>query len=465
VNPDTTRRNVWIAAVVAGGLYLLFQVLPPLAHQHPGGFQNDFKHIYLGSWLLVHGGNPYDAATLLEYRALFEAEDPRFGYGILPFVYPPFAGLVTSPLTVLSFPRAVIAWQLLNHLLLVGGLLLAARAAGWRWTWQSVALLAAATVWNFALFRQNTAGQMNMVLVAGYGAVAFGLVRGWRPAAVGLLAGTLALYKLSPGILLVYFVATRRWRHAAWMAGWGVGLLLLSILVAGWRLHLDFLPLVREMGYGQSTWWQYGQTFWRDAYNQSPNAFWHRALVPWEGAQPLVAAGPGWANGLTWLGTLGLLGAAGWAWGRGAARGKRALSPAAEAAGLSVAILLSLLAPSLMWDHYLVQALVPAVLLWPYVSGRTRGLIAACVGISCLGIEFGALRLHFAMLGQPLLLLSGDWRDGLLGVLFGGVQLPRGGLVGAMLGSIKLWPTLVLFGLACRETARAGNQPSSCPPT
>jgi hypothetical protein len=162
---------------------------------------------------------------------------------------------------------------------------------------------------------------------------------------------------------------------------------------------------------------------------------------------------------------LGLLGAAGWAWGRGAARGKRALSPAAEAAGLSVAILLSLLAPSLMWDHYLVQALVPAVLLWPYVSGRTRGLIAACVGISCLGIEFGALRLHFAMLGQPLLLLSGDWRDGLLGVLFGGVQLPRGGLVGAMLGSIKLWPTLVLFGLACRETARAGNQPSSCPPT
>jgi hypothetical protein len=305
-------------------------------------------------------------------------------------------------------------------------------------------------VWNFSVQRQNSAGQLNMVLFFGMALMAVGLARNWHPAAVGGIAAFLALFKITPGILLIYFLMRRQWRHAAWMAGIGAALLLLCVLIVGPRVHLDFLPLLADMGFGKSTWAAEGMTFWRDPYNQSLNAFFHRALVAWEGHVPLLAAGERWANALTLACALGILGLCAWLWGK---RGtESAPGTHFDSAGFSVAAMASLLIPSLMWDHYLVQALLPAVLLWNHPAVRERrwmrGLIVACVVLFSAGVEFGGLRLHAAMLGQPLLLVPGDWRRPVLDVLFGSVALPTVQPLGALLQSLKLWPALALLALA-----------------
>src|SRR5690606_9376477 len=104
------------------------------------------------------------------------------------------------------------------------------------------------------ILRQNNAGQLNAVLFAGYAAVFLGLMRGWHPGVVGGLAAFLALFKLTPGILLIYFLCTRRWLHAAWMAGIGVGLTAMGMVLSGPRVWIDFLPVLSDMGYGKSTW-------------------------------------------------------------------------------------------------------------------------------------------------------------------------------------------------------------------
>lgn len=452
---DSQGRRAWMAAAVAAMLYILFQVAPLVSAG--GGNQNDFKHIYIGSFLVVRDGNPYDAAELFLMAEILADEDSRFERGLLPYVYLPFTGIVLSPLTVLSFPAAVTWWQLINHVLLAGGVVLAACAARWPWSWKSVALLGAAVIWNFSIYRQNSAGQLNTVLFAGSAILVFGLFKRWSVVVLGALTAFLILFKLTPGIFLLYFLATRRWRLAGSTLAWIAGLLAVSLLIAGVKTHLDFLPLLSGMGYGKSTWSEVGQTFWRDAYNQSVNAFLHRILVSWEGSRPWLELGPAVANGLTWIVTLAILGLTGLVWWLLTPRLQaEETALRAECTGVSVAVMAGLLVPSLMWDHYLVQALLPAILLWTHPSVResriARGLLVAIVAVFSLGVEFQSLRLHLAMPGQPLQLFPGFLATGAgqaIGrVLFHGAALPRWGFLEGLLGSLKLWPSLALFGLA-----------------
>lgn len=451
------RANpAWFALGAALALYALLQVYPLLATR--GGWQNDFKHLYVGSYLLWTGGNPYDEMELRGTAAILAAEDARLER-ILPYVYLPFTGLVLGPLSKMPFGVAVQVWLQLNHLLLLGGLALAAWAGGWRWEWKGVALLGAAVAFNYTVFRQNSAGQLNAVLFFGAALLYIGIVRQWKPWLLGLIAALLMLFKITPGIFLIYFLLTRRWREAVWMAGWAALMMGACLLVVGWSVHAAFLPLLAEMGFGQSTWAHLDHTFWRDPYNQSVNSFLHHVLVPWEGFRPWIAAGAGVANALSMAFALGVLGVLGWRlWAEGAPVEASADTPRRRpAAGFSMAVMASLLVPSLMWDHYLVQALLPAVLLWNAApAGREplfRGLIAGCVALFSLGIEFGAGLLHPGIIEQPLALLSGGT------VRLPALELPGWEPARSVLMSLKLWPAIGLFGLAVWASI-AGAQPN-----
>ncbi len=434
-----------LAALLLGvAAYVLLQVVPLWGWAEPGirarSHQNDFKHLYLGAWLLAHGESPYDLSTIMAVLPAFVEEDPRFGsarpgeYSILPYVYPPFTGQVLMPLTALPFGQAAHAWMIVNHLLLLGGVFAACGAARWRPGWHEMLLLAALLSLNATLLRQNNAGQLNAALLMGFATVFLGLQRKWHPAVVGGMAGFLVLFKLTPGILLVYFLCTRRWRHAAWMAGAAVALTALGVMASGPSVWWEFLPVLRDMGYGKSTWPEFGHTFWRDPHNQSINSLLHHLMVPWPGFRPWLEASAEAANALTALAAILLL--AGFVGSLLVGR----MREHDERPAFALAVLTSLLIPSICWDHYLVQAILPLILLWPVCrSVLARGLIVACAVAICLPVAFGDG-------------VVAGWR----------IAEPTRG-AGLLAMSFKLWPVLVLWILAACCCLRPADKPLISP--
>ncbi len=404
--------------------YLAFQVFPLLDDRGTGvpgiaSHQNDFKHLYLGSELLGEGLSPYESQNMLGMAgSLAGTEDPRFRT-ILPYVYLPFTGLVLQPLTWFEhFHQAVVAWQILNHLFVLGGLALAGWASGWPRSFWSAAGLLALVAFDFALYRQNNAGQLNAALFFGMALLWLGIVRCWHPAVIGFIAAFLMLFKLSPGIFLVYFLLRRDWRRVGWMIGWAAGLGLLAVLVFGFQVHREFLPVLAQMGYGKSTWAEFGHTFWRDPYNQSFNALFHRVFVesPNSGVSPWLGMGPAVANGLTWLVSFGLLGGFIYTLWK-----KPRLAGAGEAAPFSAAVSLSLLLPSIMWDHYTVQLLLPLIVLVPLMARLGRPVFL-------YGLLIGSAVLIFL----PIQMDAEAFRSG----------------IGLLVMNAKLLPAVVLFGLS-----------------
>lgn len=419
--------------------YWLLQVRPLLGDRGTGiagmaSHQNDFKHLYLGSVLLSHGLSPYKDVNMLTMTADMARQDPRFGSGdelrIQPYVYLPFTGLVLRPLTLLPFAKSAVVFQLLNHACVLGAVGLTALACGWwRKPW-GIATMLAMVAFNASLTRQNTAGQLNAMLLFGFALLYLAVSRKWPAAAVGAIAAFLMLFKLSPGIFLIWFLLRREWSRAAWMAGVAGLLTVVTVCLYSFGRHLEFLPVLEQMGYGKSTWSQFGRTFWRDPYNQSFNALFHRLLVsrPDTGIAPWLSLTAGVANALTWMTTAAILGLFGW---RASRRGS------SVAAGFSLAVTASLLVPSIMWDHYLVQLVVPmGLLLMVGWGSRHRVLVIALVASSSV------------IASMPVALDHPSFRQG----------------VGLLAMSLKLLPVLICFamgGLLCGEAEEgSGARPS-----
>jgi hypothetical protein len=420
VNNRWQRALGWVIVAALLAVYTARQVLPLLGDRGTGivglaSDQNDFKHLYLGARLLNEGISPYPATTMLTLAGGYSVTaDPRF-ITVNPYVYLPFTALVVTPLSWLPFATAVVVFQLINHVLVLGGLLLAAHALGWRGSpWVPAAILAA-TAFSFTLYRQNNAGQLNAVLLAGYALVFWLWRRGTHPAGHGALAAALALFKLSPGVLLFWMAARRDWRGVAAMAAAGAALMGVSLALYGWAVHREFLGVLSQMGFGRSTWPEYN-TFWRDPGNISFNATWHRLLVavPGGAMTPWFNAGATVANALTWMVALPVFGAMLWA----VARNPRAATPGADAA-FAVVILASLLMPSLLWDHYLVQALLAALILWPGANAGRRVAIGVALVIAAVPLPLdppewragAGLLMHSARLLCPLILITvGLWQ-------------------------------------------------------
>ena len=191
------RKQVWILA----GLALLTCGIVLLA-----GIRNEFfdSKVYYGAvqyWVRDHG-------------MVYDWLRPGSPYG---FTYPPFAGLVMAPMSVLPFPLVVViasvatlATTALVVRWLVGPMI---RRAGWpMWFGFGVAVCFAV---SFEPVRETlTFGQVNTLLLALVaGDLLFGVAKGKRWGGIGI--GLATAVKLTPGVFILYLLVTKRWRAAA----------------------------------------------------------------------------------------------------------------------------------------------------------------------------------------------------------------------------------------------------------
>ncbi|MFC1601604.1 glycosyltransferase family 87 protein [Candidatus Sumerlaeota bacterium] len=460
------------------------KVSPWLLPGHPAIHYNDFKHIWLGSLVLRAGKSPYDK------RELDLANQQFIRQEINPYVYPPFTGLVLSPLTwEQDFLQGARRWTALQFLLLLGSLALIFRTLAFDRPLVALAVGLWLLAFSFPLSRTITAGQLNVALLFIYCLIAW-LLKTGRHTQVGCWIAFGAWFKMAPGILLIQVLLRRNWRAAAGAVVFGIGILAVTLAWVGPQVHLDYLPLVRQMGYGRSTWADAGMRFYVDPANQSFNALFHHLLADNGVTEPWVkwANGARAANGLTWLASLSMLGLVGWLsvrerparagksedGERGDGDGAASQEPAAdgEMAGegrppdeqgpevggragrggrgdrelliLSLWIFLSLLLPSLCWDHYLIILFLPQMILLSAVMGRF--------------VTAAPLRAGFV---APLCVwLAGSILLGWMFPFFDPRYLTGAGI---LLLSHKLFGALVLFGLNVwlvwppRDGARAGS--------
>jgi hypothetical protein len=388
----TRRRS--LDPIVA--LLLLLSVLHGFALRHFNlVHDNDFKHIWGGSRMLVLGANPYDAGDpparppeLVRFAVAQGWTDSNGAARINPFVYLPTTGLLLLPLTAIPFDRASSLWFWFNGiaawlLVLLGPSLLRvqrpdlARLAG-----------AAFLLTAHPFLRQMSAGQMN-VMTAWIVLGALAALRHRRPSLAGALLAVGFAWKIAPAFLIAALAALGRRRACLVGATLAAALWLASLSIAPPRVQADALRTVAQMGYGRSTWSQFGLDYYRDAFNQSPNALFHHLLTENPRTTPWIASPPGVANAATALFSVMLVGL--WL-----ARRRRLLDAAPQNANggepvlFLAASLAMLMLPSLMWDHYVVQTL-PA-LLWLAGDARTArrwpralGLLAS---IALLGVAW-----------------------------------------------------------------------------
>ncbi|RAS70298.1 alpha-1,2-mannosyltransferase [Lentzea atacamensis] len=172
----------------------------------------------------------------------------------LPFTYPPFAAMVFLPVSALPWLAARIVWQVLSVLCLwwlvrTALKLLAARAdQPCDVTWSRRALLwTAVALWCEPVRKTLDFGQINLVLVAGV----FAAVVSTRQAVAGLGVGAGIGMKLTPGISVLYFLATRRFAAAAWSAAGFAITVALGLLVSApdsWRYWFELLGAADRVG-------------------------------------------------------------------------------------------------------------------------------------------------------------------------------------------------------------------------
>jgi alpha-1,2-mannosyltransferase len=220
VGTDVRRRpllvvvQVLLVLAVAAGAWVL-------SHRIPYPSYKDWfdLRVYQGAAQWWTEGNP-----------LYSFDYDNSGYG---FTYPPFAAVVFAPLAALGFGAAAAVHTTLNVVL--AGLLTAwlavpiARRMGWS-PWFAVGL-ALPVVLSIEPVRETLGfGQVNLVLGALIAVDVIALRRGWAWAGVG--TGLAVAIKLTPAVLVLWFLLTRQWRAAGISAGTAVLASLLAFVVS-----------------------------------------------------------------------------------------------------------------------------------------------------------------------------------------------------------------------------------------
>lgn len=381
---------------------------------------NDFKHIWAGARILADGGSPYDP------KLMFSAAR-QYNLGpVNPYVYLPATGLMMRPLAAMDFATAERVWFWLNLVLIWWCVLAGPRLMRVERPW--LAQLTGAlfiVMWYPPMggvtpfYRQMTAGQMSIALLAMLVGTIGWLVRG-RNLRAGALLGAAAAFKIAPLFLIVVLAGMRRWRAAvAACAAFGA-IMVISMMWTGGGVHREAFDVIRQMGYGHSTWADFEMDFYRDPFNQSFNSLFHHIATENPHTTPWFAASPRAANLMTWAASIVILALLAGAIGR--ARRRPYFGPdwtGGETSLFLTAVIVMLLLPSLMWDHYAVQTL--AGLMW--LAGSRHGVRRPLRLVGLLAV--------FAALAVPWHYLKPAWESG----------------PGILLMSVRLWGTLGLLWL------------------
>ena len=213
----------------------------------------DFSYYWTAGSQLLHGQPIYSAQQLA---------GPYVPEGQTGFLYPPAFAVLMLAFAAL-FPNDPLAagwvWAAIGAAILIASVWVVVRAEGLdrRWEW----LPRPAWLWFVAaaLFLPTVIAELSVgnvhLEILGLLSLAWLCVRRADAGAgtrwewlAGAAVGAAALLKIFPGVLLLWFVATRRWRGAAGViAGAGI-LALLSLPFTGLQPWLDYPRVLANMG-------------------------------------------------------------------------------------------------------------------------------------------------------------------------------------------------------------------------
>jgi Glycosyltransferase family 87 len=166
--------------------------------------------------------------------------DIRPPYWTVPLLSPP-------PVAVLFRPLAALPNELGLRLWWLGCVIAIAVALGVMFRVRPVLMSAAVLVFLLPLeFEIPTANVNGFLLLAVV--MTWLLARSGRDGAAGAVIAAAAAVKLTPAILIVWFLSQRRWTAVRAFLVVGAALLLVSLAGAGVGAHLDYLAVIGQTG-------------------------------------------------------------------------------------------------------------------------------------------------------------------------------------------------------------------------
>ncbi len=352
---SSTRRNRLFWVVAAG----LASVVcgPPFLDR----FRTTNLRDFVQEWA--------SACNYREGRPVYEPQEIRLahhmGYRRRPNqvflernLHPPTSILLVIPLSRLSYPDALLTWNVLSLLPLGISLYLAARGLGIRLTpWSALPLYVLLLVCK-PLRQQLLQGQLNLVLLVLIVGV-WWADRTGRPVWAGILLGAATAIKLFPGFLFLYFVLQRRWRAVAAGAASIVVLTMWTVAVLGIESYRDYIvDVIPTLGSWRS-WWPNVSLlgFWSKLFDPNSNVGTTIPLV----RSPLLARAGTWIScALAVVAVVVVV--------------RRARSRSERDHAFATCITAMLLVSPIVWDHYFLLLLLPIALLWTSlpISGPAR---------------------------------------------------------------------------------------------
>ncbi len=340
----------------------------------------DFASYFYALQAADIGRDPYDMGVLSE---LARADGTR--RSVHPFFYPPPFLLTMVWALPLTLAQAYQAWFVLDSVALALALV-----GLYRWVGGPGVLVGSAALLAVysPIHDNHWMGQANLPVLA---AVVWALaLADRRPRLAGCWMGLACMMKMSPGLLVAWWLVQRRWLPALWacLAALVLSVLALPLVDAETqaRFYLEILP-----GFGTGDYNGLTVPILLPGNHSLPNlfaqAYDNRRIL----TEPALSMAR-WANlGLVAV-TLAAL----------AGRARTAVATACAAGALSVVMLV---VPVYTYEHHLTMAILPLIAVSAAVAQGLlgRGWAAACaVSFAALAWPWGAVKQAAKELDGPL---------------------------------------------------------------
>jgi len=240
------------ALVVVGAIVMTFRLLQFVALTSEGHWGFDFAAYWLAGSHVAAGQSPY---SLDQLSGSFQPSEKPL------YLYPPVLAALVAPLSVLldSFRDAMWFWTglgLVSLVLAVAGIVRAEGldrrlAAHLRVsTGVARAMFVAAAFAMTPVIGELTVGNVHLELVGLLAAAWLGIRRGSTRGqqVAGVAVGVAALIKVFPGLIVLWFLLTRRWVAAAWAIGGAAIVALVLLPVTGIDSWFEYPRVLANMG-------------------------------------------------------------------------------------------------------------------------------------------------------------------------------------------------------------------------
>ena len=334
----------------------------------------DFPSFYWPARSLFESGlSPYDPSVL-------NSATDQLGQAVFPLLYPPPSLLLLWPLIQMPYETAKIVMLVVNHVLIVLiGYLVVARILRVAFDGRiTLVLLAYYFLYEPVQITLNH-GQVNLAALLLLCVAWVGARENRHPLWIALPLAVAILVKTYPAVLLVYLLATRRYRAVLWtVAALAIACAIAAVVLPGalWSEYLtEVLPTA---GYGRTP----HELFSPAApWNQGIAGFVARVFLENEYSGFLVAR-PAFAAPITYACCAALLSVATFLCFRSSRH-----HPDGPAVDLEFSLFMAtlfLIAP-LSWEHHLVFVLPAAMLaVRLLVQSENRRVVAGFVGLAAI---------------------------------------------------------------------------------